>query len=76
MNENDLRDCFAMFAMNGFIVRGGLHPELMPKDSIAKWAYEQADAMLEARNKENDDEEELGIAAIKPKRKYLRRNSR
>ena len=75
MNENDLRDCFAMFAMSGFIVRGGLHPELMPKDSIAKWAYEQADAMLEARNKE-DDGEELGIAAIKPKRKYLRRNSR
>jgi hypothetical protein len=31
--------------------------------------------MLEARKKDND-EEELGIAAVKPKRKYLRGGSR
>jgi hypothetical protein len=74
MNEQDLRDCFAMFAMNGFIVRGGLHPELMPKESIAKWAYEQADAMIEARTKieKTVDDEELGIAAVKPKRNVKR----
>jgi hypothetical protein len=61
MNEQDLRDCFAMFAMNGFIVRGGLHPELMPTESVARWAYEQADAMLDARK----PKEELGLVAVK-----------
>jgi hypothetical protein len=50
MNEQDLRDCFAMFAMNGIIARGGLHPELMPEESMARRAYEVADAMLEARS--------------------------
>jgi hypothetical protein len=49
MNEQDLRDCFAMFAMNGIIARGGLHPELMPEEAMARRAYDMADAMLEAR---------------------------
>jgi hypothetical protein len=47
MNENDLRDCFAMFAMCGIVMRG-------IEDSIVKGAarnaYKMADAMLEARN--------------------------
>ena len=73
MNENDLRDCFAMFAMNGLMASGS--NEEVPYRVLASNAYGIADAMLEARNKE-DDGEELGIAAIKPKRKYLRRNSR
>jgi len=60
MNENDLRDCFAMFAMMGIVVRGGLHPELMPEEGIARRSYELADAMLQARK---TDEE--GIVAIK-----------
>jgi hypothetical protein len=60
MNENDLRDCFAMFALNGIIARGGLHPELMPEDCIARRSYEMADAMLEARKKK-----ESGIVAVK-----------
>jgi hypothetical protein len=50
MNEHDLRDCFAMFAINGIIARGGLHPELMPEEAMARRAYEVADAMLEARS--------------------------
>ena len=50
MNEQDLRDCFAMFAMMGIIVRGGLHPELMPEDGIARRSFDMADAMLEARS--------------------------
>jgi hypothetical protein len=66
MNEQDLRDCFAMFAMNGIIARGGLHPELMPEDCIARRSYELADAMLETRNK---TEAEEGIVAVKPKRR-------
>jgi hypothetical protein len=45
-----------------------------PEDVLAERAYTLADAMIEARKE--DDGEELGIAAVKPKRKYLRRNSR
>jgi hypothetical protein len=61
MNEQDLRDCFAMFAMNGIIARGGLHPELMPEEAMARRAYEVADAMIEARK----PEETIGLPAIK-----------
>ena len=67
MNDQDLRDCFAMFAMMGVIVRGGLHPELMPEECIARRSYELADAMVKARNPEPEVEE--GIVAVKPKRK-------
>jgi hypothetical protein len=67
MNDQDLRDCFAMFAMMGVIVRGGLHPELMPEECIARRSYELADAMLKARKAEPEVEE--GIVAVKPKRR-------
>jgi hypothetical protein len=60
MNETDLRDCFAMF-------RG-------ITGASAKECYEFADEMLEAR-KEKDDGEKLGIAAVKPKRRYPKRHS-
>ena len=69
MNETDLRDCFAMFALNGI-----LSCDYSVNESPAVLAYKYADEMLEARKEE--DEEELGLAAVKPKRKYLRRNSR
>jgi hypothetical protein len=65
MNEEDLRDCFAMFALNGIIVRGGLHPELMPEEAMARRAYEVADAMVHARK----TEETIGLPAIKRKAK-------
>jgi hypothetical protein len=57
MNENDLRDCFAMFAMMGLLVS---------KDygELAEEAYLVADAMLVARIKEDA----TGIAAIKKRR--------
>jgi hypothetical protein len=58
MNENDLRDCFAMFA----VLARAFHD----KEADAKWCYEVADAMVEARSKES--EQESGIAAFKPKR--------
>jgi hypothetical protein len=59
MNEQDLRDCFAMFrAVTG---------------ASAEDCYRFADEMLEARNKDNN--EELGIAAVKPKRRYPKRPS-
>jgi hypothetical protein len=68
MNENDLRDCFAMFAMCGWIMNGDYS-----KEEIPSLAFEVADAMLEARKK--DDGEELGIAAVKPRRRYIRKGA-
>ena len=59
MNEQDLRDCFAMFAMVGWLMNGDY-----TKEEIPDLSYTLADAMLEARNKT----EEQGIAAAKPKR--------
>ena len=71
MNENDLRDCFAMFAMTGWIMNGDYS-----KTEIPNLAYQMADAMLEARKqKEKQDvEEDVGISAIKPKRVYRRKS--
>jgi hypothetical protein len=66
MNENDLRDCFAMFTLCGIVMRG-IDDEII--EDVAINAYKMADAMLEARNKE----EELGIAAVKTKRPYVRK---
>jgi hypothetical protein len=57
MNDNDLRDCFAMFAMLGLLSRSSVWE--------AKEVWEIADAMLEARKKEP----ETGIAAVKSKRR-------
>lgn len=65
MNEKDLRDCFAMFALNGI-----LSCNYDVGESPAVLAYKYADEMLEAR-KEVD--EELGIAAVKTKRQYVRK---
>jgi hypothetical protein len=59
-----LRDLVAMFAMNGIIARGGLHPELMPEEAMARRSYELADAMLEAREQKST----VGLPAIKRKR--------
>ena len=57
MNEDDLRDCFAMFAMAGVIIRGDAW---LPKDI---WAL--ADDMVEARKAKD----EAGIASVKRTRK-------
>jgi hypothetical protein len=62
MNDEDLRDCFAMFALNGILSCNydvGEEPAVL--------AYKYADEMLRARNKE--PEVEMGIVAAKPKRK-------
>ena len=61
MNEDDLRDCFAMFALVGLLNRG----DIKNLRTATELAYECADNMLEAR-KVND---ETGIAAVKPRRK-------
>lgn len=60
MNEEDLRDCFAMMR-----AVTGASPEE---------CYRFADEMLEARKpKEKDDEEVNGIASVVPKRTYKRK---
>jgi hypothetical protein len=62
MNEQDLRDCFAMFAMVGIIIRGNI---LSNKADDAREAWAMADHMLKART----PKEEVGITAIKRTRK-------
>ena len=59
MNENDLRDVCAMFIVNGLISRASAFD--------MKEVWEMADAMLEARNAE--PEQEVGIVAAKSRRK-------
>ena len=63
MNENDLRDCFAMFALNGI-----LSCNYDVGDEPAVLAYKYADAMLEARKAKKEVVEE-GIATVKLKRR-------
>jgi hypothetical protein len=63
MNEQDLRDCFAMFALNGILSCNydvGEEPAIL--------AYKYADEMLKARKPQEE-----GILAIKPKKKIIRR---
>jgi mannose/cellobiose epimerase-like protein (N-acyl-D-glucosamine 2-epimerase family) len=55
MNEEDLRDCFAMFALAGAVMAG--------KERTAQDIWNIADDMMEARK----PKEEAGIAAIKPR---------
>ena len=69
MNDEDLRDCFAMFAMNGLIHHYDFDRFKQDPTRVADYSYLMADAMLEARNKEDEE----GIAVIK-KRKYVRKN--
>jgi hypothetical protein len=59
MNEQDLRDCFAMFAMMGLLMRGNNKLVLIPES-----AYMMADDMLEARK-----HKEVGIKTVKRTRK-------
>ena len=58
MNDDDLRDCFAMFAMLTQFFRAD------EDKHDAKRCYEMADAMLEARKPA-----EVGIKTVKRTRK-------
>ena len=62
MNENDLRDAFAMFALAGSMMSGE------PRSAEEIW--EIADMMVATRTKNETDD---GIATIK-KRKYVRKD--
>ena len=63
MNDQDLRDCFAMFAMMGLMMSN--------TDWEAEDPYKIADKMLEARKEKPEDDG--GIATIK-KRRYVRKD--
>jgi hypothetical protein len=55
MNDEDLRDCFAMFALMGYIVKRDIDPHMF------ETCYNVADAMIKARK----PKEESGIVAVK-----------
>ena len=63
MNEQDLRDCFAMFAS----LRIGLDGSSDVMLASAERCYAFADEMLEARKPKEE-----GIAAVKPKRRITK----
>ena len=63
MNEQDLRDCFAMFAL----LRMSFGDTDIAYSNGAEKCYRIADAMLEARKAE--PEPEVGIVAAKSRRK-------
>ena len=65
MNDQDLRDCFAMFAMMGFVNNGAKLDRDVSDEKIAGWSYTMADAMLQARK----PKEEVGITAVKRRKK-------
>ena len=72
MNEDDLRDCFAMFALIAATKDGSY---IAGVKAMAITAYELADEMMEARKpKEKEDEEtdSGGIASV-AKRSYKRK---
>jgi len=66
IGDDDLHDCFAMFAMMGLICCSNGKFDM---DAVAISAFKQADAMMEARKVKD----EAGIASIE-KRKYTRKN--
>lgn len=59
MNEEDLRDCFALMLTAGFAIKGDINPKAI---------WEIADMMIESRKKEKENEEDIGIVAVVPKR--------
>jgi len=60
MKDEDMRDFFAALAMLGGVIRHGAIHKFVAND-----AYAMADEMMLARVRE----EEVGITAVKPKRK-------
>lgn len=66
MNDEDLRDLFAGLALQGLIQHFDFDRFKQDPQRVARWAYDAADAMIEAKYAEP---EEVGITAVKRKRK-------
>jgi hypothetical protein len=58
MNDNDLRQAFALMLTVGFAMKGAIDPKAI---------WEIADMLIEARDAE--PKQEVGIVAAKPRRK-------
>jgi len=58
MNDDDLRQAFALMLTAGFAMKGEINPKAI---------WEIADMIIEARDAE--PEQEVGIVAAKPKRR-------
>ena len=76
MNDEDLRDLFAGMALQGLLAdEGGSLLTNNGEKYVAEYCYILADAMLDAKYAEPEPEPEpepkpeMGITAIKPKRK-------
>ena len=69
MNDEDLRDLFAGLAMQGLIHHFDFDRFKQDPQRVARWAYDAADAMIEAKYAEPVSEPEMGITAFKPKRR-------
>jgi hypothetical protein len=69
MNDEDLRDLFAGLAMQGLIHHFDFDRFKQDPQRVARWAYDAADAMLDAKYADEEPEPEMGITAIKRKRK-------
>jgi hypothetical protein len=67
MNDEDLRDLFAGMAMQGLIHHFDFAKFRDDPQRVARWAYDAADAMLDAKYADNVPE--VGIAAVKKPRK-------
>lgn len=60
MNDEDLRNGFAFMLAAGFAIKGEINPKAI---------WEIADMLVEERkSKENENEEDVGIVAVAPKR--------
>lgn len=64
IGDDDLRDCFAMFAMMGLVMREGV----TNTDGLEIDAWVMADKMMATR-KVNYKEPEVGIVAVKSRRR-------
>ena len=66
MNEEDFRQCLVIMITAGFAFKHGAFDEEEP--------WKLADRIIEAgKQKENEDEEDAGIAAVVPKRSRRKR---
>lgn len=66
MNDEDLRDLFAGLAMQGLIQHFDFDRFKQDPQRVARWAYDTADAMLDAKYEDNVPE--VGIAAVKKRK--------
>ena len=66
MDDEDLRDLFAGMAMQGLIHHFDFAKFRDDPQRVARWAYDAADAMIEAKYEDNVPE--VGIAAVKKRK--------